>query len=1298
MAECLASAVIGLNARTGTAGDLHDVWRDRLAGRGNSEAGSTASPSLEQELCALINGAWADAFGETTPRRAITFFATFGDYPVRPDTAYRVINRVGGQFAEPPSQDPALEILQRAVAVAARHKDTPAVVVIADGHAHGAVLILEAPEQAARRNRSPYALVECGDADGNAYIDDAGDAVGIVNAVLAVAFGTIPPSAGGRMWPWLAEERVMRLGKSATVVRQWQHAIANRHCSPPTRSLFRIHQPLLLAAGSRDELLVRIREFRDGEPAKPATGPVRLAIVAADPSSTLRQLAGVERSLAAGGTPRHGAQSVFFTDSAPARPRSLAFLLPGQGSQYAGMLADVVCHFPSVRSWYERLDRNDPAQRPSRWFFEPARNDEQRDENNRRVFDPETGGHGGFVASMALHELLTAMGLKSEVLLGYSNGENAALFLSGAIGLRDREHLFDILLEVRRHAHAADVGGRLPKGITVAVTGATRERVAAAIAPFAGRAFISMDNCPSQVIVFGEQDALQAATSLLKSEGAVCLTLPFERAYHTPLFEGRARHIRKYYDTLDFRTPRKTIYSCATASAFPLDAASIREIAALQWHTRVLFRDTIERLYRVGIADFIEVGAAARLTGYVHDILRGRPHSATPTNVEERSGIIQLQNVAAQAFIAGWDVDLSIFRRVEPAPTHTHHARVVTASETAPRRKNPRLIQAPLLTPAGSPTIATRPGAVAANASAAAVMEAHFELMNEFLESQQRAFAAAIRSCALAPQPESWTLDAAWPFLGRIVRLGHDRLEAIRTFSVTSDAVMYEHTLGRPAAADHFALAVLPLNIAMEMMAEAAAKIAGHSFVVTALRDIRAHRWVTADHGLARVRTRATTVRASADAIDVEVALFDLSDGGETAPDGLAFAGIVELRRGYASSQPTIAARTEQPEAGLLYDARAFYDHCMFHGPLFQMIRRVHAFDESGIEAELELPDHCDLVLGLADPRLQLPALLLDAPGQLIAYWLVERGHEFFGEFPYQIGSVTFHRRIEPQQRLTSRCSISHDGTTSNGTFEVYGDDGSVAIRVSDFNSRHYLFDREYLSVLYWPGPHAYISSDVNLGGDAIIRCIGQLAPGFLTSSHGIWSRGLAHMTLQEAELATFYALPTNGLRRAEWLLGRVAAKDAVRVWAAANLGIDLDIREIGIAVDALGKPGVVCARIEGNVLHLSIAHSSARAVAVVAASAVGIDFELASRTVPPEAFDEDERRLWNDDGALLPLWCAREAAAKASGRALEGAWKKWRIAEVSDDHHRIVVNHAGDFYNVQLTVQSDQVFALCIS
>merc|ERR1711974_288430 len=105
---------------------------------------------------------------------------------------------------------------------------------------------------------------------------------------------------------------------------------------------------------------------------------------------------------------------------------------------------------------------------------------------------------------------------------------------------------------------------------------------------------------------------------------------------------------------------------------------------------------------------------------------------------------------------------------------------------------------------------------------------------------------------------------------------------------------------------------------------------------------------------------------------------------------------------------------------------------------------------------------------------------------------------------------------------------------------------------------------------------------------------------GLMGEAWGVWMRVLAHMLLDEVERNTFYQLPDKGPRREEWLMGRVAAKEAAWLWIQREYQIELANADIRIDNDAHGRPRVQCAALEGRVApSISISHSGATAVAV---------------------------------------------------------------------------------------------------
>jgi acyl transferase domain-containing protein len=173
-----------------------------------------------------------------------------------------------------------------------------------------------------------------------------------------------------------------------------------------------------------------------------------------------------------------------------------------------------------------------------------------------------------------------------------------------------------------------------------------------------------MDNCPNQAVLFGSEADINKAEDELTNAGGIVSCLPFDRAYHTPLFDDVATAFREFYDAVEVGIGETCLYSCATASVFPTEPEAIRSLAAKQWSSRVRFRETVEALYKEGVRTFIEVGPKANLTAFVQDILKGREHLALSSNSQRLSGLEQIQHLLARLLINGIKLDFAPLYRL----------------------------------------------------------------------------------------------------------------------------------------------------------------------------------------------------------------------------------------------------------------------------------------------------------------------------------------------------------------------------------------------------------------------------------------------------------------------------------------------------------------------------------------------------------------------------------------------------------------------------------------------------------
>ncbi len=175
----------------------------------------------------------------------------------------------------------------------------------------------------------------------------------------------------------------------------------------------------------------------------------------------------------------------------------------------------------------------------------------------------------------------------------------------------------------------------------------------------------------------------------------------------------------------------------------------------------------------------------------------------------------------------------------------------------------------------------------------------------------------------------------------------------------------------------------------------------------------------------------------------------------------------------------------------------------------------------------------------------------------------------------------------------------------------------------------------------------------------------------------------LARLCLHMDEMPEFAAKAGVPQRQKQWLLGRVAAKDAVRAWLARCAGAEDMLHPAAFVIDndARGQPAATRLPGPGPVPKVSIAHCEDRAIAIADDEAVGVDIErIAARD--PSFLDTigtaAERALLTDrigggdsEGAdewITRLWCAKEAAGKLLGTGVDGGPRQFEAVAVGVD------------------------------
>ncbi|MFD4761877.1 SDR family NAD(P)-dependent oxidoreductase [Streptomyces sp. NPDC058439] len=391
---------------------------------------------------------------------------------------------------------------------------------------------------------------------------------------------------------------------------------------------------------------------RESHSAFSPTDPVRLAVVATDSEDLREKYAQAltlirQRPGTAFSTP-NGVRYAF-GDPVPGR---LAFLFPGQGSQYVGMGAGLAMLSPVAQAVWDRLGGTSFDGRPLHRvvFPPPAFGDEERAAQAALLAATEWAQPALAVHALALLDVLRGLGLQPDCVAGHSFGELVALHCAGAL---DADAL--VGLARRRGELMRDAAG-VP-GAMLAVA-ADRERV---VAVLAGDEFgdiwpVNL-NSPLQVVLSGTGEAVARAEKAFAAQGVGTRRLTTSTAFHSPLVAPAGEPLAAFLRTVPLTKPRIEVYGNADAEPYPSSPDGVRRRIADHLASPVLFQDQIEAMYAAGVRTFVEVGAGTVLTGLVGQILGDRAHAAVPLDRADRSGVGTLHTALGELAVRGIPLD-----------------------------------------------------------------------------------------------------------------------------------------------------------------------------------------------------------------------------------------------------------------------------------------------------------------------------------------------------------------------------------------------------------------------------------------------------------------------------------------------------------------------------------------------------------------------------------------------------------------------------------------------------------------
>lgn len=288
----------------------------------------------------------------------------------------------------------------------------------------------------------------------------------------------------------------------------------------------------------------------------------------------------------------------------------VAFIFPGQGSQAVGMGKDVADAYEIARDTIQQADTILGYNLSSLMFEGP-----EDSLSDTAITQPAM-----YVCSVAILRVLQSIlpAAKPAFVAGHSLGEFTALTAAGSLSFAD-----GVKLVAERGKLMKEAGARNPGGMA-AVLGLDSEQAEALVteaSQVSGKpVVVANDNCPGQIVISGDSEALQAAIDLAKNYGAKrAIPLAVSVATHSPLMEYAVPTFSQLVDQTDFHTPEVPVY--ANVSARPIqDVAAIRDELKAQLTSSVKWTQSMQGMLTDGITTFVEIGSKDVLTGLLKRI------------------------------------------------------------------------------------------------------------------------------------------------------------------------------------------------------------------------------------------------------------------------------------------------------------------------------------------------------------------------------------------------------------------------------------------------------------------------------------------------------------------------------------------------------------------------------------------------------------------------------------------------------------------------------------------------------
>jgi [acyl-carrier-protein] S-malonyltransferase len=280
----------------------------------------------------------------------------------------------------------------------------------------------------------------------------------------------------------------------------------------------------------------------------------------------------------------------------------IAFMFPGQGSFEVGMGREIAEAEPEAMAVFDEGSRASGLDLRRLCFSGSAEELTRTDLQQPALV----------ATSLAINTALRVRGVEPDYVVGHSVGEFSALGAANSLSIAETIAL------VRERGLAMAAAAKARPGSMAAILG-LKDEVVEALCRKIANVWPANYNCPGQLVISGETDAVDECCSEAQHEGARrAVRLRVSGAFHSPLVELAADRLRPAIEKIDFKVP--TAHFVSTVTARLEDAQRYRTLLVEQLTAPVRFTQAARELIEQGVTTFVEVGPGNVLSGLLKRI------------------------------------------------------------------------------------------------------------------------------------------------------------------------------------------------------------------------------------------------------------------------------------------------------------------------------------------------------------------------------------------------------------------------------------------------------------------------------------------------------------------------------------------------------------------------------------------------------------------------------------------------------------------------------------------------------